>query len=39
MFYREAGQFHTSYAQDSQIFPLRQDRVGMKSYRRRKRWV
>ena len=29
MFYREAGQFRTSYAQDSQIFPLRQDRVGI----------
>src|ERR1700754_2127310 len=29
MFYREAGQFHTSYAQDTQLFPLRQDRVGM----------
>ena len=29
MFYREAGQFHTSYAQDSQLFPLRQDRLGM----------
>ena len=29
MFYREAGQFRTSYAQDSQIFPLRQDRIGI----------
>lgn len=29
MFYREAGQFKTSYAQDSQIFPLRQDRIGV----------
>ena len=29
MFYREAGQFRTSYAQDSQLLPLRQDRVGM----------
>ena len=29
MLYREAGQFRTSYAQDSQIFPLRQDRVGI----------
>ena len=28
MFYREAGQFRTNYAQDSQIFPLRQDRLG-----------
>ena len=29
MLYREAGQFRTSYAQDSQIFPLRQDRIGI----------
>ena len=29
MFYREAGQFRTSYAQDSQLLPLRQDRIGM----------
>lgn len=29
MFYREAGQFRTSYAQDSQLIPLRQDRIGM----------
>jgi branched-chain amino acid transport system permease protein len=29
MFYREAGQFFTSYAQDRQLLPLRQDRVGM----------
>lgn len=29
MFYREAGQFRTSYAQDSQILPLLQDRIGM----------
>jgi branched-chain amino acid transport system permease protein len=29
MFYREAGQFRTTYAQDSQILPLRQDRIGM----------
>ncbi|GAA4021147.1 branched-chain amino acid ABC transporter permease [Actimicrobium antarcticum] len=29
MFYREAGQFKTSYVADSQIFPLRQDRIGM----------
>jgi len=29
MIYREAGQFRTSYAQDSQIFPLRQDRFAM----------
>ncbi len=29
MFYRETGQFKTSYAADQQIFPIRQDRVGM----------
>src|SRR5262245_58736122 len=29
MLYREAGQFRTTYGQDSQIFPLRQDRFGM----------
>lgn len=29
MLYREAGQFRTSYAQDAQIFPLWQDRVGV----------
>ena len=29
MIYREAGQFRTSYAQDSQLLPLRQDRLGM----------
>jgi branched-chain amino acid transport system permease protein len=29
MFYREAGQFRTSYAQDSQLLPLREDRIGM----------
>lgn len=28
MFYREAGQFKTSYIADSQIFPIRQDRIG-----------
>lgn len=27
MFYREAGQFKTSYEADSQIFPIRQDRL------------
>ena len=27
MFYREAGQFKTSYAADQAVFPLRQDRV------------
>ena len=29
MFYREAGQFKTSYQADSQIFPIRQDRIGI----------
>ncbi|NJO55095.1 MAG: branched-chain amino acid ABC transporter permease [Rhodospirillales bacterium] len=29
MLYREAGQFRTSYAQDQQILPLWQDKVGM----------
>ncbi|MFL5224998.1 MAG: branched-chain amino acid ABC transporter permease [Microvirga sp.] len=29
MFYREAGQFKTSYAADMAVFPLRQDRVGI----------
>ena len=29
MFYREAGQFKTSYAADMAIFPLRQDRIGL----------
>ncbi|MBC8049857.1 MAG: branched-chain amino acid ABC transporter permease [Chitinophagales bacterium] len=29
MFYREAGQFRTSYAQDTQLLPLREDRIGM----------
>ena len=29
MFYRESGQFKTSYAEDQQIFPIRQDRIGV----------
>ena len=29
MFYREAGQFKTSYEADAAIFPLRQDRIAM----------
>ena len=29
MLYREAGQFKTSYQSDSQIFPIRQDRIAM----------
>ncbi len=28
MLYREAGQFKASYAEDSQIFPIRQDKIG-----------
>jgi branched-chain amino acid transport system permease protein len=27
--YREAGQFKTTYAADQQVFPIRQDRIGM----------
>jgi len=29
MLYREAGQFKSSYAQDQQIFPIRQDRIAI----------
>jgi branched-chain amino acid transport system permease protein len=29
MFYREAGQFKTSYEADGQLFPIRQDRIAM----------
>src|ERR1700756_2363753 len=29
MLYREAGQFKASYAEDQQIFPIRQDRVAI----------
>ena len=29
MFYREAGQFKTSYASDEAIFPILQDRIGL----------
>jgi len=29
MFYREAGQFKTSYVADSAIFPIRQDRIAL----------
>ena len=29
MLYREAGQFKTTYEADGQIFPIRQDRIGM----------
>ena len=28
MFYREAGDFKTSYVDDSQTFPIRLDRIG-----------
>ncbi|MGH8675940.1 MAG: branched-chain amino acid ABC transporter permease, partial [Burkholderiales bacterium] len=27
MLYREAGQFKSTYAEDQQIFPIRQDRI------------
>jgi branched-chain amino acid transport system permease protein len=29
MFYREAGQFKTTYADDMAVFPIRQDRIGL----------
>ena len=29
MFYRETGQFKTSYGADQQVFPIRQDRIGI----------
>ena len=29
VFYREAGQFKTSYAADMAVFPIRQDRIGL----------
>lgn len=29
MFYREVGQFKTSYAADMAVFPIRQDRIGI----------
>ena len=29
MLYREAGQFKSTYGADQQIFPLRQDRIGI----------
>ncbi len=32
MFYREAGQFKTSYKQDSAIFPILQDRIAIYFY-------
>ena len=29
MLYREAGQFKSTYASDQQVFPIRQDRIGI----------
>ena len=29
MFYREAGQYNTTYEQDLQAFPIKQDRIGI----------
>ncbi len=29
MFYREAGQFKTSYPADQALFPIRQDQIGI----------
>ena len=29
MFYREAGQFKTSYQADQALFPIRQDQIGI----------
>jgi branched-chain amino acid transport system permease protein len=29
VFYREAGQYKTSYAADMAVFPLSQDRIGI----------
>jgi branched-chain amino acid transport system permease protein len=29
MFYREAGQYKTTYAADQAVFPIRQDRIGL----------
>ena len=29
MFYREAGQYKTSYASDMAVFPIRQDLIGV----------
>ena len=29
MFYREAGQFKSTYAADMAVFPIRQDRIGL----------
>ena len=32
MLYREAGQFKSTYAEDQQIFPIRQDRIAMAAF-------
>ena len=29
MFYREAGQYNTTYEQDLQAFPIKQDKIGI----------
>ncbi|MBN9448257.1 MAG: branched-chain amino acid ABC transporter permease, partial [Bosea sp.] len=29
MFYREAGQFKSTYSADMAVFPIRQDRIGI----------
>ena len=29
MFYREAGQYKTSYRADQALFPIRQDQIGI----------
>jgi hypothetical protein len=29
VFYRESGQYKTSYAADMAVFPIRQDRIGI----------
>jgi branched-chain amino acid transport system permease protein len=29
MLYRESGQFKSTYSEDQQIFPIRQDRIAM----------
>ena len=39
MFYREAGQFKTTYAADQQIFPIRQDRIAIAGARWRVAFV
>ena len=29
MFYREAGQYNTTYEKDMQVFPIKQDKIGI----------